>query len=131
MALTIGQVARAGRVNVETIRYYERRGLFPAARRTSSGYRQYGEDAIRRLRFIKRAQDLGFSLTEIAELLSLRVRPGNASETVARRTREKIELVQGKIRELERLQRTLEGLAAACCARGPTDPCPILDTLEN
>ena len=131
MVLTIGQVAREGRVNVQTLRYYERRGLFPAMGRTGSGYRQYGDDAVRRLRFIKRAQDLGFSLKEITELLALRVRHGGRCEVVARRTHEKIHLVQGRIRELKRIQRTLERLAAACRSRSPTDDCPILEALED
>jgi DNA-binding transcriptional MerR regulator len=68
MALTIGQVATAADVNIQTIRYYERRGLFPTAKRTPAGYRQYADDAVARLRFIKHAQDLGFSLNEIQEL---------------------------------------------------------------
>jgi len=65
MALTIGQVADAADVNIQTIRYYERRGLFPTPRRTPAGYRQYADDAVARLRFIKHAQELGFSLQEI------------------------------------------------------------------
>src|SRR5437773_491103 len=72
MALTIGQVADAADVNIQTIRYYERRGLFPTPRRTPAGYRQYADDAVARLRFIKHAQELGFSLQEIQELLGLR-----------------------------------------------------------
>ena len=78
MALTIGQVAEAADVNVQTIRYYERRGLFPTPRRTPSGYRQYADEAVARLRFIKHAQELGFSLQEIQDLLGLRVRHGAA-----------------------------------------------------
>jgi len=131
MALTIGQVADAADVNIQTIRYYERRGLFPTPRRTPAGYRQYAEDAVARLRFIKHAQDLGFSLKEIQELLGLRIRHGAACDTVARKTRAKIGLVQQKIAGLERVKRTLERLAAACAARRPTDECPILDALED
>jgi len=131
MSLTISQVAGAARVNVQTIRYYERRGLFPAPRRSSSGYRQYAADAVARLRFIKHAQDLGFSLTEIEDLLGLRVRHGAACDAVERKTRAKIQLVQQKIAGLQRVKRTLEHLAAACSARRPTDECPILDALED
>ena len=69
MPLTIGQVAAAADVNIQTIRYYERRGLFPTPRRTPAGYRQYADDAVARLRFIKHAQELGFSLNEIQGLL--------------------------------------------------------------
>lgn len=131
MALTIGQVAAAAVVNVQTIRYYERRGLFAAPRRTPSGYRQYAEEAISRLRFIKHAQELGFSLREIQELLGLRVRHGSACDAVERKTRQKMEVVQQRIRDLQRLKRTLERLAAACTARQPTDDCPILEVLED
>ncbi|HVH66362.1 MAG TPA: MerR family transcriptional regulator [Gemmatimonadales bacterium] len=131
MALTIGQVARAADVNVQTLRYYERRGLFAAPRRTASGYRQYAEDAVSRLRFIKHAQELGFSLQEIQELLGLRVRHGAACDAVERKTRHKTALVEQKIRDLQRLKRTLDRLAAACAARRPTDDCPILEALED
>ncbi len=131
MALTIGQVATAANVNIQTIRYYERRGMFAAPRRTPSGYRQYGHDAVSRLRFIKHAQDLGFSLKEIQELLGLRVRHGAACDAVERKTRDKIELVQQRIRDLQRMKRTLDRLAAACAARRPTDECPILEALED
>jgi Hg(II)-responsive transcriptional regulator len=131
MAWTIGQVASAADVNIQTIRYYERRGLFPNPRRTPSGYRQYAEEAVPRLRFIKHAQDLGFTLQEIQELLGLRVRHGAACDAVERKARQKIEVVQRRIRDLQRMKRTLERLAAACAARRPTDECPILDALED
>ncbi len=131
MPFTISQVATAADVNVQTIRYYERRGLFPIPRRTPAGYRQYTEDAVARLRFIKHAQDLGFSLQQIQELLGLRVRHGAACDTVERKTRQKIAVVQQRIRDLQRMKRTLEQLAAACTARRPTDDCPILEVLEH
>src|SRR5213592_175487 len=131
MPLTIGQVASAADVNVQTIRYYERRGLVPTPRRTAAGYRQYTYDAVARLRFIKHAQELGFSLQEIQELLGLRVRHGAACDTVERKTRKKIEVVQQRIRHLQRMKRTLERLAAACEVRRPTDDCPILEVLET
>ena len=131
MALSIGQVASAAIVNVPTIRYYERRGLFPAARRTPSGYRQYDETAIARLRFIRHAQELGFSLKEIKELLALRVRHGAASDAVERKTRQKIALVERRISDLHRIRRSLERLASACAERQATDECPILEALED
>jgi MerR family transcriptional regulator, copper efflux regulator len=131
MALTIGQVADAADVNIQTIRYYERRGLFPIPRRTPAGYRQYTDDAVARLRFIRHAQALGFSLQEIQELLGLRVRHGAACDAVERKTRKKIAVVQQRIHDLQRMRRSLERLAAACAARRPTDECPILDALED
>ena len=131
MALMIGQVAEAAEVNIQTIRYYERRGLFPKPRRTPSGYRQYAEDAVGRIRFIKHAQELGFSLQEIQELLGQRVQHGAACDAVERKTRTKIEIVEQKIRDLQRMRRTLEQLAEACTARRPTDECPILEALGD
>ena len=131
MALTIGQVAKAADVNSQTVRYYERRGLFPSAKRTPAGYRQYADDAVARLRFIKHAQELGFSLNEIQELLGLRVRHGAACDAVERKTRKKIEVVQQRIRDLQRMKRALERLAASCTERRPTDDCPILEVLED
>lgn len=131
MALTIGQVAEAADVNIQTIRYYERRGLFPRPRRTPSGYRQYAEEAVSRIRFIRHAQELGFSLQEIQELLGLRVRHGAACDAVERKTRDKIAVVQQKIRDLQQMQRTLEQLAEACTARRPTDECPILEAIAD
>jgi Hg(II)-responsive transcriptional regulator len=131
MNLTIGQVAAAAAVNIQTIRYYERRGLVTAPRRTASGYRQYGDDAVARLRFIKHAQDLGFSLAEIQGLLALRVRRAGRCNAVERTARQKIELVEKRIQDLRRLKRTLERLAAACAARQPTEDCPILEALED
>jgi MerR family copper efflux transcriptional regulator len=131
VALTIGQVATAADVNIQTIRYYERRGLFPPPGRTPAGYRQYPDEAVARLRFIKHAQDLGFSLKEIQDLLGLRVRRGAACDAVERQTRQKVEIVHQRIRDLQRMKRTLERLAAACTARRPTDDCPILEVLED
>lgn len=131
MAMTIGQLAARAGVNIQTVRYYERRGLMPRPSRTRAGYRQYTPEAAHRLTFIKRAQDLGFSLQEIAELLALRLRHASACTAVEARARDKIEVVEGKIRELERMKRTLQRLAAACQAREPTGDCPILEVLEE
>lgn len=131
MTMTIGQVAAAADVTVQTIRYYERRGLVTAPRRTASGYRQYATDAVTRLRFIRHAQELGFSLHEVQELLELRVRDGAACDAVAHATRQKIDLIQQRMRDLRRIHRTLERLAAACAERKRTDACPILEALED
>src|SRR3989442_15932870 len=131
MPLTISQVGGAADVNIQAIPYYERGGLFPTPRPTPPGYRQYGNDAVPRLRFVKHAQELGFSLQEIQELLGLRVRHGAACDAVERKTRQKIKVVQQRIRDLQRMKRTLQRLAAACTARRPTDDCPILGVLED
>lgn len=130
MAMTIGQVAAAAEVNVQTVRYYERRGLMPRPPRTPSGYRQYGPGAVQRLRFIRRAQDLGFALDEIRELLALRVRHASACSTVEAVARRKMALVERKIGELQQLNRSLERLVEACEAKEPTGECPILEAIE-
>jgi Hg(II)-responsive transcriptional regulator len=129
--MTVGQLARRAGVHIETVRYYERRGLLPDPERTDSGYRRYEPDAVARLRFIKRAQGLGFTLHEVEELLTLRVRHEGACEAVGRRTREKVALVRQKIRELQAMERSLTRLAAACEAQRRTDDCPILHALEG
>jgi MerR family mercuric resistance operon transcriptional regulator len=131
MTMTIGQVASGAGVNIQTVRYYERRGLLPKAPRTPSGYRQYDPEAVARLRFIKRAQELGFSLEEVAELLELRVEHGAACEAVESNAKEKIAMVESKIGELERMKAVLVELARACDVREPTSDCPILATLSE
>jgi MerR family copper efflux transcriptional regulator len=129
--MTIGEVAAQSRVNIQTVRYYERRGLLATPRRTAAGYRQYQEDVVPRIRFIKRAQELGFTLEQITELLALRVRHGEACGEVSRRATVKIAVVQEKLRELENLKRALERLVEACHRRAPTAECPILEALEE
>lgn len=128
--MTTGQLAARAGVNAQTLRYYERRGLLPRPARTRAGYRQYPADAASRLTFIKRAQDLGFSLTEIRELLRLRVRDVSACDSVKQKTQAKLDVVDQKLRELERMKRSLEQLVAACDAQRPTGDCPVLKMLE-
>ncbi len=111
---TIGEIAAESRVNIQTVRYYERRGLLPTPQRTPAGYRKYSRDVVLRIRFIKRAQELGFTREEIAKLLALRVRHGEACGEVSRRAKVKIAVVQQKLRELERLKRALERLVVVC-----------------
>ncbi len=130
-SMTTGQVAKQANVNIETIRYYERRGLIPEPPRRESGYRQYPHDAIRRLQFIKRAQELGFSLKEIGELLSLRVNLQASSVDIKRRVDAKITGIDARIRDLKGMKGALMKLASACSGRGPTSECPILDALES
>lgn len=130
-SLTIGALAREAGVGVETVRFYERKGLVPEPPRTASGYRQYPEDAIQRLRFIRRAQRLGFTLQEISELLELRVDEVAACGSVETRARKKLTDVREKMAELQRIERALEGLVEACRAREPTSDCPILEELEE
>lgn len=128
---TIGQLAKAVDVNVQTVRYYERLKLLGPSARRPSGYRIYGEEEERRLRFIKNAQALGFTLHEIAELLNLRVSSRARCGDVQRRTEAKLAHVEVKIRELQALARALQALIRSCRAGRPTEQCPILTSLEN
>jgi len=128
--LTIGKLAKRGGVSIQTIRYYERRGLIPRPRRASSGYRLYDAGAVKRLGFVRKAQLLGFSLQEIDELLSLRIRRGATCSDIRQKARQKIATVEDKISELIRIRNALAGLATACRGRGPASECPILEALD-
>jgi MerR family mercuric resistance operon transcriptional regulator len=129
--LTIGELARLGGVNLETVRYYERKGLLPIPPRTPSGYRAFPEDAVRHIHFIKRAQELGFSLKEIQELLTLRIAPGGTRADVRERASAKIVDIEEKIRTLRSMKRALERLTATCCSDGAASDCPILESLSS
>ncbi len=131
MALKIGKVARQAGVNLQTIHYYERRGLLPKPPRSESNYRSYPEDAVLRVRFIKRAQELGFTLKEIKELLSLRAAPRTRCADVRERAEEKLRDIEDKIRTLETMRKALTTLIGECSGRGPVTACPILDALED
>ena len=131
MGMTIGRVAEAAEVNVPTIRYYERRGIIAEPPRTASGYRQYDASVVDRIRFIRRAQELGFALEEIDDLLDLRVDDPASCDAVEAATRAKLETVEGKIRELERLRGTLRALVRSCEARETTAACPVLEILDK
>ncbi|MBI4280591.1 MerR family DNA-binding protein [Candidatus Uhrbacteria bacterium] len=127
---TIGKVARASGVGIETIRFYEREGLIPEPPRLDSGYRQYPPTTIDRVRFIKRAKDLGFTLAEIKELLSLSVGPKTTCADVKRKAQEKIKEVDTKIADLKRIRQALNRLTDQCRGKGPASECPILENLE-
>lgn len=130
-SLTIGGLAREAGVNLETVRYYERRGLLPKPPRSASGDRLFPLEATRRLRFIRRAQKLGFSLAEIRELLSLRVSPTSKRTDVRRHAEAKNVDIDAKIGNLESMKRTLRKLTKACDWRGPISKCPILESLDR
>ena len=127
--LTTGQLAKHANVNLETIRYYERRGLLPEPPRNESGHRRYPLDALRRTEFIKRTQSLGFSLNEISDLLSLRVGTGKTCADVKTRVEAKIKDVQEKIVDLKEIEQALMRLVDKCSGKGPVGQCPILEEL--
>ena len=128
--LTIGQLARDAHVNRETVRYYERRRLLSRPYRSLSGYRVFSEDALRRLRFIRHAKVLGFSLNEIRELLALRVNAADTCDRIRVRAQAKVADINNKIASLQRMKTALTQLVGACERQRKTSECPILDSLE-
>lgn len=129
--LTIGRVARGAGLAIDTVRYYEREGLIEKPARSAAGYRHYGPEVVARLRFIRQAKELGFTLSEIRELLALKVAPGKSCADVKARAEAKIADVEQRIAQLNRMKRALVKLANSCSGRGPTSECPILDALES
>lgn len=130
-SLSSHTLAQAAGVNQQTIRYYERRGLIPKPPRTGSGYRMFPPDTLGRVRFIKQAQALGFTLREIRGLLDLRVRPGVGCADVRKRARDKVSEIQEKIEALRRMEGALSQLVDRCGGRGPIEECPILDAMDE
>ncbi len=130
--LSIGQLAKLSGVGVETIRFYERKGLIAEpARQASSGYRQYPLDAVRRIRFIRRAKDLGFTLREIQELLELEASPRSTCADVRIKAEAKLVDVHQKIQDLQRIEHALATLTKSCKGSGSTESCPILAALDE
>lgn len=127
--LTIGILAKRGGVNVETIRYYQRRGLLQEPMKPSGGFRRYPEEALKRVLFIKRAQSLGFTLEEILGLLAL------DEQKACLETREiavhKLELIEQKITELSKMRKSLARLVRSCDASSSGAPCPIIHLLAD
>lgn len=123
---TIGALASACGVGRDTIRYYERFGLMPRADRTSSGYRVYGDSDVERLNFIKTAQSLGFALSEVGLLLSIRSSDTASAAEVVKLTERKIRSVSGKLKHLKAIKQALVQLVADCPTNIPASDCPIL-----
>ena len=129
--LTIGVVAKESGTGIETIRFYEREGLIKSPPRNASGYRQYSEDSIKLLCFIKNAKELGFSLKEISELLSLKLTSRSKCNKVKKNTEEKISEIDAKIEVLQKMRKSLKKLLLACNTNTRSADCPILDALEK
>lgn len=128
--ITIGQLAKAAKVNIQTVRFYERQGILKPVNRTDSGYRVYDKESLRRLNFILQAKELGFSLKEINDLLVLRVRSVQTCDRVRKKAQEKLTDIQGKISQLKKMEKTLKELVGNCKNRVVSDQCPILDKME-
>lgn len=129
--LTIGSLAERAGVGVETIRFYERQGLVERPARPRTGYRVYPEEVVKRIRFIKHAQALGFTLDEVAVLLALRVKPGTKCTAVRARAALKMAHVEARIAGLRRIHEALGKLVASCPGRGPIKACTILQALDS
>lgn len=129
--LTVGKVAKSAAVSADTVRFYEKEGLLAPARKSAAGYRLYGDDAVRRLRFIKHAQDCGFSLAEVRELLTLRAAENACCTDVKSVAVHKKLLIESKIRTLQVMSQALSELIAHCDGgQLPLDACPILAALD-
>lgn len=131
---TIGKLSKASGTPIETIRFYEREGLLPPAPRTESGYRLYDKDAAKRLRFIARAKALGFTLAEIRDLLALQDNPAanrSGRSQVKALTQRKLEDIESRIADLQRMQKVLTHLAHECSGKGGVTHCPIIETLSG
>ena len=124
--LTIGRLARAANIGVETVRYYQQRKLLPVPRRVGS-YRQYPVALIGRIHFIKRAQELGFTLNEIAGLLELN--DGSNRATIRQIASDRVRQIEAKLKDLERIREALRHLVDECRHTSSSQPCPIIESL--
>lgn len=130
--LTIGKAAALANVTPDTLRYYEREGLIQPADKTSAGYRLYDAEQVRRLKFIRQAQECGFALAEIRGLLAARVQPAACCGDIRRLAIEKKLQIEGKIRTMKAMSRALDNLIADCASETlPVGDCPILAALDN
>lgn len=129
--ITIGRLAKLAGVNIQTIRYYERCGILHPVSKTESGYRLYEERELERLRFIRHAQEWGFTLKEIGELLELKTFPLSACNKVRKKAEDKLKIVEERIKSLKRLKRVLQELIFACEKRMPLEGCPILKSIQE
>ncbi|HKT28285.1 heavy metal-responsive transcriptional regulator [Dyella sp.] len=130
-SLTIGTVAKRAGVPIDTIRYYEREGLLPEPLRRASGYRSYNESAIKRLRFIRRAKELGFTLEEIRDLLALSTDRSGGVRAVRKRAEQRLASIDARIAELMRIRAGLQQLIEVCPGHGDPEQCPILRALAD
>lgn len=128
---TIGEIAKRAGVGIDTVRYYERSDLLPPPARRASGYREYEASDVRRLRFIRRAKEIGFSLDEIRDLLALSSDRERGVEGIKSRAEVRLADVESRIAQLQRVRRGLKALVADCPGHGPLEQCPILAALSK
>jgi Hg(II)-responsive transcriptional regulator len=129
--LRIGEVASGAGVNIQTLRYYERRGLLAAPDRTAAGYREFPSETVRLVRFIKRAQDLGFTLREIDELIALRDARGRKRREARALAEAKVRDIERKLAQLQAMRSALQTMVERCACRDGRPTCPILEALDE
>ena len=129
--MKIGELAQKAEVNIDTVRYYERQGLLPEPQRLRSGYREYAAEDVSRLRFVRRAKALGFTLQEIRDLLELSSHREEDMAGMKSAAMEKLANVEAKLAELTRIRDGLEVVIASCPGHGALEQCPILNALAE
>jgi MerR family transcriptional regulator, copper efflux regulator len=129
--MRISDAAKKAEVNVETIRYYERKGILEVPSTQRSGYREYSDDAVELIQFVKNAQNLGFSLKEIQGLLALKVDPASDCGDIKQRAVSKIAEIENKIRALEEMKKSLQVITSKCSGVGPVSSCTILNAMKH
>ena len=129
--LRTGELASRAGVKIDTLRFYERRGLLPVPPRRASGYREYPAEAVELVRFVRRAQELGFTLREIKELLALRRVPRATCGDVVVLARRKVEEIEAKVRDLRAMRTALANLLKGCTGDAPVAQCPIIESLAS
>ena len=129
--LQIGEVANEAGVNIQTVRYYEKRGILKPAKRITAGFRLYSPDTIQTLNFIKHSKDLGFTLEEIGELLNLRATTASRCQKVRKKAKTKLEDIREKLRVLKQMEKNLKSLIQKCEKQETDTNCPIIEGLEE
>ena len=130
-SLSIGQVAKAADVGVETVRFYQREGLIEEPAREGTRRRRYSQETVARIRFIRGAQNVGFSLKEIEDLMALRLAPGTSKAEIKARAQAKVDEIEEKMRDLQRMRDTLMKLIGSCEGTGTVEDCPILEAFDR
>jgi len=128
---TVGWVAKETGLSTQTVLYYERRGLLPESSRSMNGYRIFDDAAVRRIRFIKRAQELGFTLKQVMALLALQGEQNASCAEISSMAANHLQDIETKIHDLERMKKALIPLVKACPKKGTLKACPIMDSLNN
>lgn len=129
--LQIGEVAKLAAVNIQTVRYYEKRGILRPAKRSQAGFRLYSEETVQTLNFIKHSKDLGFTLEEIRELLALRATTASRCQKVRKKAKSKLADIQDKLRVLKQMEKNLKNLIVKCEKQQTDSACPIIEGLEE